>query len=175
MISAEASRLMLKANRVLGTRLVESGLVTNEDMDRANELFIELARAKDLRRASLLRILLFENQTLLEESLLDYQLEEFPVGAILLENYQMNHELILQHPLDLLRASWTLPIDLVQGRWFLATAYYMSDPMRAFWEERLNGRITWYICPFGQFETSFEELQPVFDQHLGALTNGEEI
>jgi hypothetical protein len=174
MISTEASRLMLKANRVLGTRLVESGLVKNEDMDRANELFIERARAKDLRRASLLRILLFENQTLLEESLLDYQLEEFPVGAVLLENYQMDHELILQQPLELLRASWTLPIDLVQGRWFLATAYYMSDPMRAFWEERLNGRITWYLCPLGQFEATFEELQPVFDQRWGTPTPGEE-
>ncbi len=174
MISSEASRLMLKANRVLGTRLVESGLVKNEDMDRANELFIELARAKDLRRASLLRILLFENQSLREEALLDHLLEEHPVGAILLENYQLDQELILQQPLDLLRASWTLPIDLVQGRWFLATAYYLSDPTRAFWEERLGGRVAWYVCPLGQFEATFEELKPVFEQRWGATITEEE-
>jgi hypothetical protein len=52
----EVSSMLLKANRVLGTRLVEAGLTKNDDMDRANALFVERARAKDLRRASLLWI-----------------------------------------------------------------------------------------------------------------------
>lgn len=168
MISREASGLLLKANRVLGTRLVDAGLTDNGEMDRANEVFIERARAKDLRRASLLRILVFENQSIQEDHLLDYQLEHYPVGAVQLENYQMDPEFIMQQPYELLRASWTLPLDCVQGRWFLATAYYLSEPARNFWEERLDGRINWYICPLGPFEAKFEELQPLYEERESA-------
>jgi hypothetical protein len=154
----KTSSLLIKSNRVLGTHLVEAGLTSVEDMDRANELFIDLARAKDLKRASILRVLIYDNQSLKEESLLDYQLEKFPVGAVMLENYKLNEELLQEHPLEVMRASWTLPIDFVNGRWFLATAYYMSEVVREFWEERLEGRITWNISSLSQLETVFESL-----------------
>lgn len=170
MISREASSLLLKANRVLGTRLVEAELTNSAEMDRANELFIERARAKDLRRASLLRILIFENQSLQEDALLDYQLENFPVGAVQLENIETDPELILQQPYELLRASWTVPLDCVQGRWFLASAYYLSEPARTFWEERLDGRINWYLSTLGPFEALFEELQPLYAEREAAST-----
>ena len=154
----QTSSLLIKSNRVLGTRLVEAGLTTVKDMDQANESFIEFARAKDLKRASILRVLIYDNQTLREESLLDYQLEHYPVGAVMLENYSIDEGLLESHPLELMRASWTVPIDHVHGRWFLATAYYMSDIVRNFWEERLDGRVTWFISALGQMEMLFESL-----------------
>ncbi|HSH08816.1 MAG TPA: hypothetical protein VK995_00395, partial [Oceanipulchritudo sp.] len=40
----------------------------------------------------------------------------------------------------------------------LTSAYYMSDIVRDFWEERLGGRITWFISPLGQLESVFESL-----------------
>ena len=153
----QTSSLLIKSNRVLGTRLVEAGLTSVEDMDKANEVFIELARSKDLKRASLLRVLIYDNQSLREESLLDYQLEHFPVGAINLENYKINEEAIADQPLELMRASWTIPIDHVGGRWFVATSYYMSDIVRNFWEERLEGRLAWFISPMSEMEIVFEE------------------
>jgi len=153
----ETSGLLLKSNRILGTRLVEAGLTGIEDMERANKAFAELARAKDLKRASLLRILIYEQQTLREEALVDYQLEHFPVGAVLLENYAVSEAALGAHPLELMHASWTAPIDHVHDRWFLLTAYYMSDVVRNFWEDRLGGRITWYVSPMGQLEMLFEE------------------
>ncbi|MGC9450949.1 MAG: hypothetical protein ACP5I4_05820 [Oceanipulchritudo sp.] len=153
----ETSRLLIKSNRVLGTRLVEAGLTSLEDMDRANEVFIEFARQKDIRRASLLRVLIYDNQTLKEESLLDYQLENYPVGAVMLENYNIDEELLAGQSLEVMRASWSIPIDCIQGRWVIATAYYMSDVVREFWEQQLKGRITWYISPLGQLEIFFEE------------------
>ena len=155
----ETSSLLIKSNRVLGTRLVEAGLVSLADMDAANESFIELARAKDLKRASLLRILIYDNQTLKEESLLDHLIETYHAGAILLENYNLDDVLLVQHPLELMRASWTLPLDFVNDRWFMVTAYYLSDIVRKFWEDRLDSRITWLISPMQQFETVFEELE----------------
>ncbi len=150
--------LLIKSNRVLGTRIVEAGLATIEDMDRANESFIELARAKDIRRASLLRIMVYDHQTLKEESLLDYQLEQYPVGAVMLEDFQINEEALAEIPLEVMRASWTMPIDRIGERWFLATAYYMSDSVRQHWEERLGGRITWYLSSLSQLESTFERL-----------------
>ena len=154
----KTSSLLIKSNRVLGTRLVEADLVSVEDMDRANESFIELARAKDIRRASMLRVLVYDMQCLKEESLLDYQLEKFSIGAVMLGNYKVDEELLAQQPLELMRASWTMPIDRVNGRWFLATAYYMSDIVRQFWEERLEGRISWYVSSLSQLESIFESL-----------------
>lgn len=153
----ETSSLLLKSNRVLGTRLVEAGLTDVERMDEANDMFIQRARAKDLKRASLLRILIFDNQTLEEEKLLDYQLEHFPVGALLLENYQLDEVLLAQFPVELMRASWTIPVDFVNDRWFLATAYYMSDIVRNYWEERLEGRVAWYVTTLNQLETVLDE------------------
>lgn len=152
------SSLLIKSNRVLGTRLVEAGLTSLENMDAANESFIELARAKDLKRASLLRILIYDNQSLREESLLDLLIEEHQVGAVLLENYHLDDVLLVQHPLEIMRASWTIPLDFVNDRWFMATAYYLSDVVRKFWEDRLEGRITWLVSPMHQFESVFEEL-----------------
>jgi hypothetical protein len=155
----ETSSLLLKANRVLGTRLAEAGLARSEHMDEANEVFIQRARERDLKRASLLRILIFDNQTLREEDLLDHQLAEFPVGAVMLDNYNLDDVLLGQHPAEFLRASWTVPIDFVNNRWFLATAYYMSDIVRTFWEERLDGRVAWNISPLNQIEAVLERIE----------------
>jgi hypothetical protein len=154
----ETSSLLIKSNRVLGTRLVEAGLVNMEDMERGNELFIERARAQDLKRASLLRILVFDNQTLKEERLLDHLIEHHPVGAVMLENYSLDPVLLSQHPLELMHASWTLPLDYVNERWFMATAYYLSDVVRKFWEDRMEGRITWYATSLNQLEMVFDQL-----------------
>jgi len=136
---------------------VEASLTNLEHMEDANESFIQFARDKDIKRASLLRILVFDNQTLKEESLIDHQLENFPVGALLLENYAIDDVLLNQHPLELMQASWTVPVDFRNNRWFLASAYYMSDVVRKFWEERLEKRITWHVTTLNQIESVLDE------------------
>ena len=148
--------LMIKSNRVLGTRLVEAGLTSVDNMDKANEAFIRIARTDDLRKASLLRIMIYDHQTISEEQLLDYQLENCAAGAVMLENYNLNQDIYDDIPLELMRASWTLPIDRVGNRWFVATCYYLSDVVRQFWEEKLEGRINWYVTTMSQLEKEFE-------------------
>jgi hypothetical protein len=155
----EVSSMLLKANRVLGTRLVEAGLTKNDDMDRANALFVERARAKDLRRASLLWILIYESQTLDESKLMDYQLATYGLGALLLENYDVDPVILTGQSIDLMRASWTLPVDHLNGRWFLASAYYLSEVVRKYWEDQLGSRVSWMISPINQFEPVFEKLE----------------
>lgn len=155
----ETSSLLLKSNRVLGTRLVEAGLTARDDMDRANQLFVERVRAKELKRASLLWILIYESQTLDENRLIEFQLERFGIGAVLLENYQIDPVILSGLSLELMRASWTLPLDVQMGRWFLATAYYLSDVVRQFWEGQLQAKVTWYASPIHQFEATFDRLE----------------
>ncbi len=161
---------MIKSNRVLGTRLVEAGLTTVDDMDKANEVFISLARSGDVRRASLLRIMIYDHQSITEESLLDYQLEHCPVGAVMLENYNLEEELYADIPLELMRASWTLPIDKVGGRWFLASCYYLSDVVKEFWEEKLQARINWYVTTMGQLEREFDVRAAAEEEKAAAET-----
>jgi hypothetical protein len=153
--------LMIKSNRVLGTRLLEAGLTNLDDMEKANEAFIKLARENDIKRASLLRIMIYDHQTLAENELIDYQLENCPLGAVMLENYELDDELYSNIPLEDMRASWTLPIDRIGDRWFMATAYYLSDIVRKFWEEKLNGRINWYLSTMGQLEARFEVMAAI--------------
>lgn len=153
------SSLLLKSNRVLGTRLVEAGLTSMEDMERANQLFVERARAKDLKRASLLWILIYESQSLDESHLIEYQLEKSGIGAIMLENYNLDPVIFGGLSIELMRASWTIPVDMQMGRWFLASAYYLSDVVRKFWEDQLQAKITWYVAPINQFETTFDQIE----------------
>lgn len=173
-MNRETSSLLLKSNRVLGTRLVEAGLTGMDDMERANQIFVERARAKDLRRASLLWILIYESQTLDEGKLMDYQLGNHPLGAISLDNYLVDPVILGGRSLEMMRASWSLPVDHLNGRWFVATAYYLSDVVRKFWEEQLGGRISWFISPINQFEPMFEQLEadPAFAASINPSEEG---
>lgn len=155
----ETSSLLIKANRVLGMRLVEAGLTTSEAMEEANTIFIERARAKDLARASLLRILLFELGSLKETDLLNHELDTLGIGAVLPENFRTDPCLLDRFPLELMRASWTIPIDYCEGNWFLVSAYYMSDVVRSFWEERLEERIFWYTCSMEALDGAFQGIE----------------
>ena len=155
----ETASLLIKANRVLGMRLVEAGLTTGEAMEEANAIFIERARAKELAKASLLRILLFEKTVFPESRLLDYQLENFGIGAVMPGSFRVDPALLKEAPLELMRASWSVPIDYYEGQWFMAGAYYLSDVVRTFWEERLGGKVNWYVSPMEELEAAFESIE----------------
>ena len=158
-MEASTNRLVLKANRSFGSRLTHAGLVELDDLDRANEIFVTRLRSGSLRDASLLRILLFELQVLSENTLLDWQLEKHAgtVGAVRLDEYQLQDDLLASLDLAACMATWTLPIDSWCGMNMLATAYGLSDFVRQYWEERIQGPITWMLCPFGQLDAFFEQ------------------
>ena len=41
-------------------------------------------------------------------------------------------------------ATWSVPFDREEEFWFVATAYYLSPAVRAFWEKELGGPILWF-------------------------------
>lgn len=153
----EINALLLKSNRIMGTRLVEAGLANLEHLDAANAVFIERVREKNLKRASLLRILIYEQQTLKEGELMDHQFEYHGLGAVQLDGYRVDEGLLGLFDAAEMRATWTVPVDKVEGHWFLATAYYLSDIVRQHWEDALDGEITWYVTSLGQIESFLEE------------------
>ena len=130
-----------------------------KDLEAANEVFVERVRAGNLREASLLKVLLFETQTLVESALISYQLEHSPIGGVLLDSYQIKPDLIHMFGIDNCLATWTIPFDLVEDTYFLASAYHLSDFVRQFWEEKTEGRIEWFACNFGELESAFEKLE----------------
>jgi hypothetical protein len=90
---------------------------------------------------------------------MEYQLATYGLGALLLENYDVDPVILTGQSIDLMRASWTLPVDHLNGRWFLASAYYLSEVVRKYWEDQLGSRVSWMISPINQFEPVFEKLE----------------
>ncbi|MEM8548068.1 MAG: TRAP transporter TatT component family protein [Pseudomonadota bacterium] len=75
---SEQRPLILRSNRFLGSALIERGLVTAEDLEVANEKLLETIQAGDIRGASLLNILIYEQKALDEALLLDSLVEGDP-------------------------------------------------------------------------------------------------
>lgn len=151
------NRLLLKANRSLGGQLAQARLVVTEQLDAANEAFIGRLRDGELRDTSLLRILIYDLQVLDENDLIGYILEHSKCGAFNLDAYEVQEEVLNLYSLSECAATWTQPVDHWHGMTVLASAYYLSDFVRSFWEERIDGPISWLVCPFEQLNLFFEQ------------------
>jgi len=150
--------LVLKSNRSLGARLVESKLVELDAIEAANVLFTKTLRENGPRSASILRILCFETQKLDESKVLQSILADDEVGAVFLENYAIEDSLLKGVEVGECMATRTLPFDYDEGVWFLATAYYLSNFVREYWEAKLEGKIIWYVATFLDIEGVLEQM-----------------
>jgi hypothetical protein len=138
--------LMMRANRALGSSLVEHNLISVEDLDAANERLLELASSEQVvENPSLLQILIHEKSALTEEHLLTYQVEEMGLGLIDLTNYEQPYDLRKTIDTDVCLATWTVPLDTEEGINLLATAYYLSPAVKNHWERQITTPIIWYV------------------------------
>lgn len=136
----------MRANRLLGATLVEKQLVSIDELDGANERLLELMSSSgdDIKKVSLLSILLIEKQCLSEQKLLTHLVEEEGLGIIDIRNFELPDELKDLIQPDECWSTWTVPFDSVEDTVYLASAYYLSPVVREFWEEKLTGKIVWY-------------------------------
>ncbi len=137
--------MMMRANRALGSSLVDHNLITIEALDTANERLLELTADEKNENVSLLHILVYENQALTEEQLLTYEVEEMGLGMVDLGSYDQPYDLRKKLDLDACAATWTVPFDVEEGTHFIATAYYLSPAVRSFWERQLETPILWFV------------------------------
>lgn len=157
MMRRSSSILNLKANRTLGASLVEEGLVSLTDLESANDAFLDAVRnGGDEHYVSLLEILLYQQQTLNEADLIDHQITELGLGAMLLNIYAVNEEYQRQFRVEDCYATWTYPLDQHEGIHFLATSYYLSPFVKKHWEETLDGEVVWYVTDFLSLKNALE-------------------
>lgn len=142
----EHRSLILKVNRLLGAQLVQRDLIGLDDLDAANEVFLEKLRSDELHEASILKILIYETQTLSEDNLIAHQIDELGLGSCRLSSYFLNEDVLKEIRPDICRITWTLPFDYKAGFWFLGTAYFLSSAVVEYWEKQLRAPIIWYLA-----------------------------
>ncbi|MBL9214890.1 MAG: hypothetical protein JNG83_05395 [Opitutaceae bacterium] len=135
--------LLMRANRLLGSALIEHNLVKFEDLEAANERLLEVAASGQMRQSSVLSILVYEKKVLKEEDVLHHVVDDHGVGVIDLRGYEVPEEVKKEIELEACWATWSVPFDREEDFHFVATAYYLSPAVRAHWEKKLGGQIIW--------------------------------
>ncbi|MGB0370381.1 MAG: hypothetical protein ACPGN3_03465 [Opitutales bacterium] len=162
--------LLVKANRMLGSQLVELNLITYEALENANEKFLDALHASDSKNASLLRILLAETQELKEQDLIEEQVENHGLSPCSLEHIGFSPSDWEPELVDACYATRTIPVDKVEEVVFLASSCYLSRPVREFWTKLYGDTIVWLVVPFAQIE---ERLQMFAEAHADESTEAE--
>jgi len=143
MVTAEYRPLLMRANRLLGSALIEHNLVKFEDLEAANERLLEIAAAGLVRQSSVLGILVYEKKVLREEDVLHHVVDDHGVGVVDLRGYDVPEEVKKDMDLQAGWATWSVPFDREEDFHFVATAYYLSSAVRTYWEKKLGGHIIW--------------------------------
>lgn len=143
MSSAEYRPLLMRANRLLGSALIEHNLVKFEDLEAANERLLEVAASGQVRQSSVLSILVYEKKVLREEDVLHHVVDDHSVGVVDLRGYDVPEEVRKDMDIDACWATWSVPFDREEDFHFVATAYYLSPAVRSYWEKKLGGQIIW--------------------------------
>ncbi|MGB0370388.1 MAG: hypothetical protein ACPGN3_03500 [Opitutales bacterium] len=145
--------LALRSNHSLGAGLVELGLITYSELDRALELLQEPQSGEFLVEQSLIEILKNDLRLLDEQRVM-----ECLAMSEDLQVYQSSELEALESTLFSLQecqATWTIPFDCVDGVWRLASAHYVSAFVRSFWKDRLGAQIRWYIADTQSISRAF--------------------
>src|SRR5215217_3394826 len=158
----EHKTLLMRANRTLGSALMELNLVKIQDMEQANEKLLEMVAQNQLRQSSILAILAFDMKVLREEDLLQHVVEVDGVGLVDLRDYDVPDESRKNLDMGACWATWSVPFDREEEFFFVATAYYLSPAVRAYWEKQLAGPILW-------FGTTLEAVADYLEKHAATV------
>ena len=156
---SEHRPLLMRSNRLLGSALIEHNLVKFEDLEAANERLLEIAATGDMRRSSVLSVLVYEKKVLREEDLLHHVVDDHGVGVIDLRGYDVPEEVKKDLEIDACWATWSVPFDKEEDFHFVATAYYLSPAARAYWEKKLGGQIIWQATTMDIIADFLDRLQ----------------
>jgi hypothetical protein len=156
----------MRANRLLGAQLVEHNLVKIEDLEAANEKFIEVVSSDQPRQSTILGILAYEMKVLKEDDVLHHLVETDGLGLVDLRDYDVLDETRKHLDANACWATWSVPFDREEEFWFVATAYYLSPAVRSFWEKELGGPILW-------FGTTLETIADYLEKYAEELSGAE--
>jgi hypothetical protein len=162
-MSKEHRPLLMRANRLLGAALVEHNLVKIEDLETANEKLIEIVALDQPRQSTILGLLVYDMKVLKEDDVLHHLVEAEGVGLVDLREYEVPDDSKKNLDAGACWATWSVPFDREEEFHFVATAYYLSPAVRAFWEKQLGGPILWFGTTLEGIADYLEKLstQPV--------------
>lgn len=151
--------LLMRANRLLGASLVEANLIKIEDLEQANEKLLGVVAQEQPRQCTLLGILAYDMKVVREEELLQHAVDNDGVGLVDLRRCEFSDELKRSLDLPACWATWTVPFDREEDFHFVATAYYLSPAVRAYWEKQLDGPILWFGTTLEHIADCLEKLE----------------
>jgi hypothetical protein len=170
-MSKEHRPLLMRANRLLGAQLVEHNLVKIEDLETANEKFINLVASDQPRQSTILGILAYDMKVLKEDDVLHHLVETDGVGLVDLRDYDVPEDSKKNLDLGACWATWSVPFDREEEFSFVATAYYLSPAVRTHWEKQLGGPILWFGTTLDAIGDYLEKLA-TDPAHAAAGANG---
>jgi len=144
------------------------------DLESANERFMEAIQAAELKRASLLTIMLYELKCVDENRLIREQVEGFRIGAIDLGHCQLLSPGGAGFDPEACWATSTLPFDRIEDHFLIATCYYLSAPAVKYWREQLGERLIWYVASDASMREALERLDEIAENEAKAAEEASE-
>lgn len=166
--------LILRSNRFLGSSLVDKGLLSMNDLESANEKFMTVIQTGEIKRASILNSLVHDLKVLDENKVINFTVEEHEIGLVDLAFYELQSLSAMDIDIDLCWATSTIPFDVIEGTYMLATCYYLSTPVVKHWEEALGGKVIWYATSCASMSRALERIQGIHEAELDADADEEE-
>jgi len=161
-----AIALANRVNQSLGDELVKLKLVSMEAKEKAVPMLKEYLVKGEIKRASLLKILCWDLKEIEEKVILDHLVEDHNLGYCNLINYRIQREKLPHFRINECWASMSVPIDFLEGVFFVATAHYHSLEARAHWEKRLERDIIWMISDLSSMTMTLEKLGKIEAKEL---------
>lgn len=153
--------LILRSNRFLGAALQEAGLITVEQLEAANQQFLDQIQGGDICGANLLYNLIGGEPPVDEATLIDHALDRFDVGVIDLALLDLSRRPEAAVDFASCWATQTVLFDSVDGIHFLASTYYFSKPVIKHWEKMLGGTLLWYVTSCVAMASALERFENV--------------
>lgn len=151
--------LILRGNRFLGSALVDQNLLGVSALEEANEKVLELVKGGNYKRASLLSVLCYELKVLEEPKLIEHLVETMDVGLVDLRDIDMSRFSNYGVDPGLCWATMCVPFESVEGFWCVATAHYLSEPVRKHWEKLNDNDVLWYVASLESITEALERIE----------------
>ena len=146
-------------NCEIGEELVRLKLAEQEAIDQVVPVFEEHLRNRNFKRACLLKILTWDLDLVDESVVLDYQVEEFNLGYCNVVNYDLDRTRLPEFTFNECWVTMSLPIDFVNGVFFVSTASFLSANIKEHWEKRLTPNIIWFLSDLSSITRALEQLE----------------
>ncbi len=154
-----ANALANRVNQTLGDELVKLKLVSLEVKEKAVPILKQYLLKGEVKRSSLLKILCWDMSELEEKEVLDHLIEEHTLGYCNLANYEVQRDRLPMFRANECWATMSIPLDFMEGVFFVATCHYLSSAVKEHWEKRLNRDIVWMISDLSGMTMCLEKIE----------------